>query len=74
MVESSLGIVGASLPLLRPLFTDLPAKDILSSIRALMSRSSLRTEGADASRLDYANLEVGSVETANEKFEKREMV
>ena len=74
MVESSLGIVGASLPLLRPLFTDLPTKDILSSIRALISRSSLRTEGVDASRPDYANLEAGSVETAREKFEKREMV
>ena len=72
MVESSLGIVGASLPLLRPIFMDWPAKDILSSLRAMLSRLSLHTNsanGADTPSLDYAKLEAGSVETPREKFE-----
>ena len=72
MVESSLGIVGASLPLLRPIFMDWPAKDILSSLRAMVSRFSLRSssaDGADMPPLDYAKLEAGSVGTPREKFE-----
>ena len=74
MVESSLGIVGASLPLLRPIFTDLPAKNIFSSIRAMMSRSSRRTNIADSPRPDYSDLEAGGVATPREKFEESQML
>lgn len=75
VVESSLGIVGACLPLLRPVFTDMSAKSILSSVRALISRSSLRTTSADAPSLDYAKLEAVSVQTPpSHKFEGTEMV
>lgn len=75
MVESSLGIVGACLPLLRPIFTDTSAKSIFSSVRALISRSSLRTDSADAPSLEYAKLEAGSVQTPrSQKFEGTEMV
>ena len=59
MVESSLGIVGACLPLLRPIFTDKPAKNIFSSLRAMMSRSSLRSDSANTESLEFAKLEAG---------------
>ncbi|KAF6233129.1 hypothetical protein HO173_008673 [Letharia columbiana] len=61
MVESSLGIVGACLPLLRPVFTDSPAKSIFSSLRAMISLSSLRSNDARKPSGDYDKLEAGNV-------------
>ena len=61
MVESSLGIVGACLPLLRPIFTDTPAKNTFSSLRAMISRSSLRSNNATTPSQDYVNLEARNV-------------
>ena len=43
MVESSLGIVGASLPLLRPVLVELVEGKTFNSIRSLISNASLRT-------------------------------
>lgn len=75
MVESSLGIVGACLPLLRPIFTDTPAKNIASSLRAMMSRSNVRTNSADTPSLEYANLKDGTSHfLQNHKVEAAQMV
>ena len=68
MVESSLGIVGACLPLLRPIFTDTPARDTFSSLRAMMSLSSLRGNNAKTPSQDYDKLETGSVRAPQEHF------
>lgn len=61
MVESSLGVVGACLPLLRPIFTDTSAKHTFSSLRAMLSFSSLRSNGTTTESRDYAKLEAGYV-------------
>ncbi|CAF9929271.1 MAG: hypothetical protein ALECFALPRED_004287 [Alectoria fallacina] len=68
MVESSLGIVGACLPLLRPIFTDTPARDTFSSLRAMMSLSSLRSNNAKTPSQDYDELESGSVRAPQKHF------
>ncbi|CAD6590567.1 MAG: hypothetical protein ASARMPREDX12_004421 [Alectoria sarmentosa] len=62
MVESSLGIVGACLPLLRPIFTDTPAKDTFSSLRAMMSLSSLRSNNSKIPFQGYDELESGGIQ------------
>lgn len=70
MVESSLGVVGACLPLLRPIFTDTPAKNIFSSLRAMMSPSSNRSSSANTESLEYAKMEVGGFRAPrSHKFE-----
>ena len=75
MVESSLGIVGACLPLLRPIFTDTPARNIFSSLRAMMSRSSLRSNSANTESLDCAKLEAGSLRAPQmHRFEEGQML
>ena len=62
MIESSLGIIGACLPLLRPIFTDTRAKNAISALRrAVISRSSLRTDSANVPSLEYAKLEAGGL-------------
>ncbi len=61
MVESSLGIVGACLPLLRPIFTDVSAKDLFLSLRAMMSGSSLRSNNAHTESIEYAKSESGGI-------------
>lgn len=43
MVESSLGIVGASLPLLRPVLAELVESKTFNSVRSFISSASLRT-------------------------------
>ena len=63
MVESSLGIVGACLPLLRPIFTDTRAKNIFSSLRTLLSRPSSRSSSARTESLEYAKMEAGGTGT-----------
>lgn len=70
MVESSLGIVGACLPLLRPIFTDTRAKNIFSSLRTMLSRPS------SPESLEYAKAEAGGIETppTPHKFEGPLMV
>ena len=47
MVESSLGVVGACLPLIKPLFTDTSARRIPSRLRAILSLSALRNNNAN---------------------------
>ena len=75
MVESSLGIVGACLPLLRPIFTDVSAKELFSSLRAMMSRSSLRSDNAHTESIEYAKSEAGGVRSLRvRKAEVAEMV
>ena len=63
MVESSLGVVGACLPLLRPIFTDTPARSIFWSLRTMLSLSSFRSNGANTPSLDYYKLEAGNTRT-----------
>lgn len=67
MVESSLGVVGACLPLLRPIFTDTSAKEHFSSLRALISLSPLRSNDKNVPSQDYAMLEAGNVRTPQYK-------
>ena len=72
MVESSLGILGACLPLLRPILTDTRAKNMFSSLRNILSRSSgsARTES-----LEDAKLEAGGMQTPqSHKFEEARIV
>ena len=59
MIESSLGIVGACLPLLRPIFTDTQASSIFSSLRTILSRSSSRSNSANVEAMVYAKMEAG---------------
>lgn len=63
MVESSLGVVGACLPLLRPIFTDTSAKSIFSSLRTMLSLSSFRSDSTNAPSQDYYRLEAGNIQT-----------
>ena len=63
MVESSLGIVGACLPLLRPMFTDTRVKSVFSSLRTMLSRSSSRSNSANAEAMEYAKMEAGGFQT-----------
>ncbi|KAL9130162.1 MAG: hypothetical protein Q9175_007099 [Cornicularia normoerica] len=62
MVESSLGIVGTCLPLLRPIFTDTPVKSIFSSLRAMISLSSHRSNNANTLTQEYVELEAGKIQ------------
>ena len=41
MVESSLGVVGACLPTMRPIFRDISVERIVRNIRSLISTSDL---------------------------------
>ena len=41
MVESSLGVVGACLPTMRPIFRDISVESIVRNIRSLISTSDL---------------------------------
>ena len=62
MVESSLGIVGACLPLLRPLFINTSPKTIFSSLRTMISPLSFRnSDDAGEMSRDYIHLEAGKV-------------
>lgn len=61
MVESSLGIVGACLPLLRPIFTNTSAKSVFSSLRAMVSLVSFRNHNASTLSREYINLEAGQI-------------
>lgn len=75
MVESSLGIVGACLPLLRPIFTDTRAKSIFSSLRTMLSRSSSLSNSANAEAMEYVKMEAGGFQTPRvHDLEKVEMV
>ena len=76
MVESSLGIVGACLPLLRPIFTDTRAKNIFSSLRTILSRPPSPSSSARTESLEYAKKEAGGIETptTSHKFEEALMV
>lgn len=75
MVESSLGVAGACLPLLRPIFTDTSAKNIFSSLRAMMSRSSVPSSSANGECLEYAKMEAGGFRTPqSHQFEGGQMV
>ena len=65
MVESSLGVVGACLPLLRPLFTDTSVRKFSSSLRAMLSFSSLRSHHASAPSQDFHMLEAGNSRACN---------
>lgn len=67
MVESSLGIVGACLPLLRPLFTDMSVRKFPSSLRAMLSLSSLRRHHAGAPSQEFHMLEAGSSPAYNHR-------
>ena len=60
MVESSLGIVGACLPLLRPIVTDTRAKKIFSSLRTMLllsSSSRPSSRRTESSSLEDAKME-----------------
>ena len=70
MVESSLGIVGACLPLLRPIFTDSPAKSIFSSLRTMISLSYLRSIHTNTPSQDYDKLEAGNVRVLQDHASK----
>lgn len=61
MIESSIGIVGACLPLLRPIFTDTAVKNLWPTLRSMISLSSLRRNKANTPSQDYAKLETGNV-------------
>lgn len=75
MVESSLGIVGACLPLLRPIFTDTRAKNLSSSLRAIMSRPSVRSGSANTETKEFAKFDAGGMGVGRvEKIEVAEMV
>lgn len=75
MVESSLGIVGACLPLLRPIFTDTSAKNILSSLRVMKLRPSVRSNSANTESLECAKMEAGGIRTSqSHKFEGGQIV
>lgn len=75
MLESSLGIVGACLPLLRPIFTDTRAKSIFSSLRTMLSRSSSLSNSANAEAMEYVKMEAGGFRTPRvHDLEKVEMV
>lgn len=75
MVESSLGIVGACLPLLRPILTDTRAKSILSSLRTMLSRSSSLSNSANVETMEYAKMEARGFQTPQvHNLENVEMV
>lgn len=75
MVESSLGIVGACLPLLRPIFTDTRVKSIFSSLRTILSRSSSLSNSSNPEAVEYAKLEARGLKTPRVRnFESVEMV
>lgn len=75
MVESSLGIVGACLPLLRPIFTDTRAKNLSSSLRAIMSRPSVRSGSANTETKEFVKFDAGGMGVGRvEKIEVAEMV
>ena len=75
MVESSLGIVGACLPLLRPILTDTGAKSIFSSLHTMLSRSSNRSNSANVEAVEYAKMEARGFQTPRvHSFENVEMV
>lgn len=57
MIESSLGIVGACLPLLRPILTDTRIKSIFSSLCTILSRSSSLSNSANVKAMEYAKME-----------------
>ncbi|MCJ1451294.1 hypothetical protein MMC28_001630 [Mycoblastus sanguinarius] len=56
MVESSLGIVGACLPLMRPIFTKHSPESIFQTLRTLVSRPSSRS-GSSSKRSDRTLVE-----------------
>lgn len=72
MVESSLGIVGACLPLLRPIVTDTRAKNLFSSLRTMLLVSSSRPSSRMTESLEEAKMEAGSPRSV--KWEGREMM
>ena len=79
MVESSLGIVGACLPLLRPIFTDQGAKGIFTSLWNMLSRSSSSSlsDSANVEGMKYAKMENGGIShklLGTQKVENVEMV
>lgn len=63
MIESSLGIVGACLPLLRPILTDTRVKSIFSSLRTILSRSSSLSNSANVKAMEYAKMEARGFRT-----------
>ena len=65
MVESSLGVVGACLPLLRPLFTDTSVRKFPSSLRAMLSLPSFRSHHGSAPSQEFHMLEAGSSRAHN---------
>ena len=67
MVESSLGVVGACLPIIRPIFTDTSFRKIPSSLRAILSLSSLRSHHASAPSQEFHMLEAGTSRAYNHR-------
>ncbi|KAM0798588.1 hypothetical protein BDR22DRAFT_823268 [Usnea florida] len=65
MVESSLGVVGACLPLLRPLFTDTSVRKFSSNLRAMLSFSSIRSHHNSAPSQEFHMLEAGNSRAYN---------
>ena len=72
MVESSIGIVGACLPLLRPIITDTRARSILSSLRTMLSRSSSLSHSTSPEAVEFAKTEPRNLRICN--FEDANMV
>ena len=57
MIESSLGIVGACLPLMKPILTEPRNRSIFSSIRTLISLN--RTNEGEKQSEGYSDIEAG---------------